>query len=204
LITLLKQVELIFMKTREAILQFLNNGVIVETDSFFYCQTRDQSASRLSRWIQEFQQLGISSQDSAVLTAIIGELTNNCFDHNLGQWHNPSGCVVGFETNAELVAVTIADRGQGIVASLNKALRSALPAQEILKKAFEERISGRAPEKRGNGLKFVLRHLGNNQGSLLCCSQGAMYSFGQPNKGIITSELPHEFGTLIYLEWRRK
>lgn len=101
------------MKIQEAVQQFLIKGAIINDENFFYCETRDQSAFRLSKWLQDFQKLGISLEDSAVLIALIGEITNNSFDHNLGQWNGLPGCVVGFKVDTELISVFIADRGQG-------------------------------------------------------------------------------------------
>lgn len=50
----------------------------------------------------------------------------------------------------------IADRGRGIFASL-KAVRHELQTDsDALRTALLEQVSGRAPEKRGNGLKFAV------------------------------------------------
>jgi len=49
----------------------------------------------------------------------------------------------------------LADRGQGILATLKKVKPELENDTQALKTAFTERISGRMPERRGNGLKFV-------------------------------------------------
>jgi len=49
----------------------------------------------------------------------------------------------------------IADRGQGVLASLRRVLPGLQRDQYALDTAFSKIISGRSPEKRGNGLKFV-------------------------------------------------
>ena len=49
----------------------------------------------------------------------------------------------------------MADRGQGILATLKKVRPELRNHQDALTMAFTEMVSGRAPEYRGNGLKFV-------------------------------------------------
>lgn len=192
------------MPIKESVLHFLTNGAFDSTsEDFFYCSTRDQAHARLPKWMTYFSSLGISAGDSAILTAIMGELTNNSFDHNLGQWHGPAGCVVGFSRTASELVVFIADRGQGIVSSLKRVVPNS-SSDEILKKAFEERISGRAPEKRGNGLKFVAKHLLLNGGSLVCFSEGARYAIGHSALSFPNNNLPAQFGTMIVMNWRLK
>jgi len=51
--------------------------------------------------------------------------------------------------------IVLADRGQGILATLKKVKPELANHQDALRTAFTEMISGRAPEYRGNGLKFV-------------------------------------------------
>ena len=51
--------------------------------------------------------------------------------------------------------VVLADRGQGILATLKRAEPELKNHQDALLTAFTKVISGRAPEYRGNGLKFV-------------------------------------------------
>ena len=50
--------------------------------------------------------------------------------------------------------VVLADFGRGIRASL-KSVFNAKSDQEAVEIAFTKQLSGRAPEQRGNGLKFV-------------------------------------------------
>lgn len=194
------------MPVKESVLQFLIHGALDvsdgQADNFFYCSSRDQVHARLAKWMSFFSSQSISDGDSAILTAILGELTNNSFDHNLGQWNGCAGCVVGFEKTPETLNVFIADRGQGIVSSLRRVLDGSVSSNEVLKKAFEERISGRAPEKRGNGLKFVSKHLLENGGFLECFSEGARYSIGAVEDPLSAVNLPSKFGTLIVLGWR--
>ena len=49
----------------------------------------------------------------------------------------------------------MADRGQGVQKTLKRVRPQIADDEEALKIAFTEIVSGRAPESRGNGLKFV-------------------------------------------------
>lgn len=117
-------------------------------DKAFYCQSRDEFQARLDN-------LFALSQDP-VLTAVCGELGNNSFDHNLGAWADIPGMhFIGADAgNGKII---IADRGQGIRKSLSRVVPGLKDDLSAVRTAFERVISGRSPEHRGNGLKFVLR-----------------------------------------------
>ena len=51
--------------------------------------------------------------------------------------------------------VVLADRGLGILATLQRVRPQLTNSKEALRVAFTETVSGRYPEVRGNGLKFV-------------------------------------------------
>jgi hypothetical protein len=88
-----------------------------------------------------------------LLTAIVGEIGNNSYDHNLGNWKDIVGIIFfyDFENNT----IILADRGQGIKETLSKSKNDIKTDEQAIHIALTEIISGRAPEQRGNGLKFV-------------------------------------------------
>lgn len=194
------------MSVERALVEFLNTGQIPKMDSAYYCETRDQANSRLSSWIQDFQKIGMSENSSIILGSILGELSNNSFDHNLGKWNSVPGCLVAFENQKKddqtknNLLIFIADRGQGIISSLKNSLPTETNPKVILQKAFEERISGRAPEKRGNGLKYVMKSIIDRKNSLLCISQGEKY-FYQDETLIDQKNLKSKIGTIIAIKW---
>lgn len=49
----------------------------------------------------------------------------------------------------------MADRGQGVLQTLKRIRPNLIDDKKALEVAFTEIISGREPEERGNGLKFV-------------------------------------------------
>ena len=90
---------------------------------------------------------------TSLVTAIAGEIGNNSFDHNLGNWPDIPG--VFFSYTPRNKTVVLADRGQGILTTLKRVRPELTRPDEALSLAFTETISGRYPETRGNGLKFV-------------------------------------------------
>ncbi|KKK76987.1 hypothetical protein LCGC14_2858100, partial [marine sediment metagenome] len=52
--------------------------------------------------------------------------------------------------------ITLADRGVGIKATLSRVRTNLKDDNEALEVAMTEHLSGRYPEQRGNGLKFVV------------------------------------------------
>jgi hypothetical protein len=58
--------------------------------------------------------------------------------------------------------IVLADRGQGILTTLKRVKPQLRTASEALNVAFTETLSGRRPEARGNGLKFVRSVIAQN------------------------------------------
>ncbi len=122
------------------------------------CPTRDVFQARLDKLYRESTVPSLlSPEDASLLVAVVGEIGNNCFDHNLGQWKDAMGCWFSWSMDGkeEKILVVVADRGQGVFNSLKMVKPDLKSEEEALKIAFEKRISGRSPEQRGNGLKFV-------------------------------------------------
>ena len=116
-----------------------------------YCQTRDVFGVRLQSFMKHLEnKIG----DSAYLiSAISGEIGNNSFDHNLGNWPDIPG--IYFAYNEFSKTVVLADRGRGILTTIRNVKPDTKDDKEALLVAFTKIISGRSPEQRGNGLKFV-------------------------------------------------
>lgn len=118
-----------------------------------HCPTRDVFQARLDRMSREMERMESLKELYSLLAAIVGELGNNAFDHNLGSWRDERG--IYFQHDLGKRFVIVADRGQGVLATLRRVKPELVNEYEAIKIAFTEIISGRAPEQRGNGLKFV-------------------------------------------------
>lgn len=121
----------------------------------FYCPTSAIFQARVSKLERAlFENLRLHETLSLIVAAA-SEIGNNSFDHNIGNWPDVPGIFFGYDlARGEIV---LADRGQGVLQTLCRVKPELDTHQAALKTAFTEIISGRAPEERGNGLKFVRR-----------------------------------------------
>lgn len=168
------------------------------------CSTRDVFQARLDGFFNELSATSIPSEDAALMTAICGEVGNNSFDHNLGQWSDQTGCLFQFFTHENTFYVCLADRGKGFLWSLRHVDPSIQTDQQAIEIAFEKRISGRAPEKRGNGLKFVRAIInGHSDRGLLCRSGTGEIFLGamKPAEKLVTTHR-NGAGVFTLLLWK--
>jgi hypothetical protein len=127
----------------------------VDVQSEYYCQTRDVFEARNDRTPETLIKGGMDESLAYILYAMSGELGNNSFDHNLGNWPDIPGVFFAFSYDGKNGCLIIADRGIGVLDSLRKALPDLKDDKEALEIAFTKKISSRVLENRGNGLKFI-------------------------------------------------
>jgi len=132
--------------------------------SAFYCRDISVFQGRLSKLEKDLSGIKRLNKIFPLISAITGEIGNNSFDHNLGNWLDVPG--IFFAYNLNQGKIVLADRGQGILITLKKIKPELINHQDALRVAFTEIISGRAPEYRGNGLKFVRNVIAENEISL--------------------------------------
>jgi len=131
----------------------------------FYCAHSAVFQARLTRMQDSLVRLPHTLDIASLIVAIAGEIGNNSYDHNLGNWPDIPGIFFGYDLHKKYIV--LADRGLGVLATLKRALPALASDEEALRVAFTKIISGRAPENRGNGLKFVKRVIEENPISLL-------------------------------------
>jgi len=151
--------------------------------SEFYCPTSIEFKMGLSKLQDALGKLEALKDYYPLIVAVAGEIGNNSYDHNLGNWPDISGTFFTFDVNKKQIA--LADRGLGILRTLKRVKPSIKNDEEALYTAFTETISGRAPEARGNGLKFVREAITNNPLKL---------DFYSGNANIIISENDKKIG----------
>ena len=135
-------------------------------------QTRDVFMARLSR-LNSWTRAGLSETELPLVISAAGEVGNNCFDHNLGKWRDVPGCWFETQATGGRLWICIADRGQGVFRSLSRVAPEIPDEQAALLVAFEKTLSGRSPENRGNGLKFVRNVITAGDERGLACRSGA-------------------------------
>lgn len=150
------------------------NADKIDTASVYYCQNRDIFQAKVDKMMNGLLAAKNIDEESVYLvSAMAGEIGNNSFDHNLGKWSDITGVFFGYETEGDNLKIVLADRGQGVLASLRQIRPELKNDYEALKVAFTEKISGRAPENRGNGLKFVKENVKNKKMHLTFISGNA-------------------------------
>lgn len=124
---------------------------------FCYCKTSSDFQGRLSGFGRHLEQMNNEKiiGITPILISIVGEIGNNSFDHNLGNWPDIPGTL--FFCDFIKKEIILADRGLGILKTLSRVRPELSSDAEALQLAFSKVISGRAPEVRGNGLKYVRR-----------------------------------------------
>ncbi|MEK7172605.1 MAG: helix-turn-helix domain-containing protein [Patescibacteria group bacterium] len=131
----------------------------------FYCEDSGVFQARVTK----MGTLMMGNKDTNVLfpslTSIAGEIGNNSYDHNLGQWPDTPGIFFGYDLNKK--QIVLADRGLGILKTLKRVRPELKDHEQALKMAFTEIISGREPEARGNGLKYVRNVIAQNPINLI-------------------------------------
>lgn len=131
----------------------------------FYCKTSDVFTSRLPKLELELQNLTSLGIHYSLLTSMVGEIGDNSYAHNLGNWPDILGIFFAYDLNKRVIA--LADRGRGILTTLKNIKPELKNHREALKVAFTEIISGRFPERRGNGLKSVAQNVLTSDVSLI-------------------------------------
>lgn len=126
----------------------------------FYCETNDIFSARLQSLSMQLERLPELKEIFPLIIAIIGEIGNNSYNHNIGNWPDVPG--IFFAYNLEERQIVLSDRGRGILKTLQRVVPNLKTDAEALKIAFTKYISGRAPENRGNGLKFVKDVISSN------------------------------------------
>ncbi len=136
-----------------------------ELPSRFYCANSAIFQAKITKLQDALLQLPEFSHLVSLIVAVAGEIGNNSFDHNLGKWPDIQGIFFGYDLNKGIIV--LADRGLGILGTLSRVRPELKTNIEALNVAFTEIISGRDPERRGNGLKFVREVISENPMSLL-------------------------------------
>jgi hypothetical protein len=136
-------------------------------------ETRDVFEARSQKIFPALLKHGFNISDASLIYSMIGEIGNNSFDHNLGLWVGQPGCYFAFEVDQAEVTIGLADHGRGIFSSLKRVVPALASEQEAIETAFEKVISGRAPEQRGNGLKFVRQIINGNSSRALVSRSGS-------------------------------
>lgn len=189
------------------VFQWIKADRIKKNDASVVCETRDILTARLGH-LKHLAKQGLPSQDLPLIISMIGEIGNNSFDHNLGQWRDVPGCWFESQITGGRLWICISDRGQGIYQSLIGVDSTIKNDQDALQTAFEKHISGRAPEKRGNDLKYVKNVIleKENRGLACCSGKGKIHygNLGPDCQKTIETVISKINGTITLICWGLK
>jgi len=137
------------------LIRFASDWVYTNTEfpESFYCPSSAVFQGRLTKMEHALMQKPGFEKLYSLVVAITGEIGDNSFAHNLGKWPDTPGIFFGYDIAKGVIV--LADRGLGILETLRQVRPALANHVEALTVAFTEFISGRAPEQRGNGLKYV-------------------------------------------------
>lgn len=169
-----------------------------EIPAKLYCPNSAVFQARLHKMQELLSRVEELENIFPLIVAITGEIGNNSFDHNLGNWADIPGIFFGYDLRKKMIV--LADRGQGILATLRRVRPSLETHAEALRVAFSEIVSGRAPENRGNGLKFVRKVITSNPVSLIFRTGNAELVLNKDKADLDIHEAPSEFrGCLTFI-----
>ena len=158
--------------------EWIKDGV--EFPGTFYCQTSSIFNARLTKMEYALMQKPGFEKLYSLIVLVTGEIGDNSFAHNLGKWPDTAGIFFGYDLNNRIIV--LADRGLGVLETLRQ-VRPELPNHvSAVEVAFTEFVSGRAPEKRGNGLKLVREVVTDNPIDLFYISGDAEVRMKGHNK----------------------
>lgn len=130
---------------------WINQGT--EFPGTFYCSASSVFQARLVKMEHLLMEKPGFGKLYSLIVLVAGEIGDNSFAHNLGKWPDTPGIFFGYDIQKGVIV--LADRGLGILETLRRVRPDLSTHVKAVEVAFTEFISGRAPEKRGNGLKLV-------------------------------------------------
>jgi len=137
---------------------FNDNAIAPQSD--FYCIDASVFQARLGRFKSDISRIRKLKEIYFLIVAVAGEIGDNSFAHNLGNWPDIKGIFFAYDLDRGKIA--LADRGQGILKTLKIVKPELNNHLDALRTGFTEVISGRSPESRGNGLKYVKEIITSN------------------------------------------
>jgi excisionase family DNA binding protein len=166
----------------------------------YYCQNSAIFLARITRMETLMMQNKETKDSFPLIVSVAGEIGNNSYDHNIGQWIDTPGIFFGYDLNKR--QIVLADRGVGILQTLKRVKPELKNHKEALQVAFTEVISGRTPEARGNGLKYVRNVISKNQMSLMFQTGDAILTMQGNNREIHIETAPENIrGCLVLINY---
>ena len=127
-------------------------------DSFYTYANKDMIATALAD-----SKIGEDEIDTII--ALLGEVIDNAFSHNLGKWDPIIGPVVIFlmQHNQQegKLHFSVCDFGIGFLGTLKHNYPDLKTEGEAILRALSPEVTGRDPQRGGNGLNFLRENVFN-------------------------------------------
>jgi hypothetical protein len=159
--------------------KWVNAEVGKKPNDIFYCSDISVFQGRLYKLRTALSQNKEIESLFSLLISVVGEIGDNSFGHNIGNWPDVIGIFFAYDIKNK--TIVLADRGQGILKTLKRVKPELKNDVDALEVAFTEMISGRAPENRGNGLKYVRSVVDKNPINLFFQSGEAELNLNKDN-----------------------
>lgn len=156
----------------------------------FYCQNSAIFLARITKMEGLIMQNPSMKDLFSLIVSVAGEIGNNSYDHNIGKWPDTPGIFFGYDLNKK--QIVLADRGLGVLETLRRVRPELKDHKQALQVAFTEIVSGRSPESRGNGLKFVKNVISRNPISLVFQTGNAKLTLNGNSSEIKIEDAPED------------
>ena len=166
--------------------EWISDGV--EFPATFYCQTSSIFNARLTTMQNALMKKPGFEKLYSLIVLVAGEIGDNSFANNLGKWPDTAGIFFGYDLTKG--TIVLADRGLGVLETLRRVRPGLSSHTAAVAVAFTEFISGRAPEKRGNGLKLVREVVMDQPISLFFTSGDGEVRMKDPDKAFHVTRGP--------------
>lgn len=156
--------EFLISSSVDLAIKWAKNNTGEKPNDLFYCSDSSVFQGRLYKLRNALSANKEIESFFSLLISVVGEIGDNSFGHNLGNWPDINGIFFAYDIKQKIIV--LADRGQGVFKTLKRVKPELKNDSEALKVAFTEILSGRAPESRGNSLKYVKAVIEKNPISL--------------------------------------
>lgn len=154
--------------------------------------------------IASLKKIGVSEDMSMLVSSSLGEIIDNAFSHNIGQWSNDIGPLVTAlmqnDSQKRELTISICDFGVGFLHTLRNNYPEISTEKEAIQLALKANTTGRPNQRGGNGLLFLQKNIFNGfKGTLSIRSTN---TFGNVTDfetfELITERLPFTRGVNVY------
>jgi len=178
--------------------EWVSSSAPPELPNSVYCPTSPVFQARLGK-MQAILKDANAIEHFSLLVAMAGEIGDNSFAHNLGNWPDVPGVLFAFDINKK--QIILADRGRGVLKTLKRVRPELVTHEEALRVAFTEVVTGREPEKRGNGLKFVRNIIQDYPIDLLFQTGDALLELNRKQIDLRIIQRPPIKGCLVFITY---